>query len=167
MKLPKILLGAVAALVLVLAVYSHGTITAQESQPMLLEVSSEPLKVIRGAQTVAEFDVEIADDATERGRGLMFRTELPPNRAMLFVFENERPVQFWMRNTPRPLDILFVSSDGEIRTIARDTVPFTDTPIPSGVPVRYVLEVNAGIVDYLRLAPGDRLSHPIIGGEDG
>ena len=153
-----------AGVLAVLVIGALTTIRAQEqaSEPMLLELHPEPLKLLRGDDLIAEFDLEIADDADERSRGLMFREEFPPNRAMLFVFEDEKPVSFWMRNTPRPLDIVFVAADGEIRSIARDTEPFSEAPIPSGAPVRYALEVNAGIVNYLKVDLGDRLSHPAI-----
>ena len=157
------------ALPVLFAVFALAAITAiraqgQASSPMLLEVDAAPLQLLRGGALVAEFDVEIAASGEERARGLMFRTEFPPDRAMLFVFDREEPVNFWMRNTPRPLDILFVAADGEIRAIALDTEPFSEAAIPSGVPARYALEVNAGIVNYLRIEPGDRLAHPAIGG---
>lgn len=129
---------------------------------MLLPVDATPLSIRRDGREIARFDIEIADDREERARGLMFRTRLPDDRAMLFVFEQTREVSFWMHNTPRALDMLFVREDGDVATIARNTTPFSRAPVPSGEPVRYVLEINAGLAEALGIVPGDRLVHPII-----
>ncbi|QKV18061.1 DUF192 domain-containing protein [Oricola thermophila] len=138
------------------------TPAAAQEAPMLLPVDETPLSIRRDGREVARFDIEIADDREERARGLMFRTEFPDDRAMLFVFERTRDVSFWMHNTPRSLDMLFVRENGVVATIARNTTPFSRTPVPSGEPVRYVLEINAGMADSLGILPGDRLVHPII-----
>jgi uncharacterized membrane protein (UPF0127 family) len=136
-------------------------VVAQEA-PMLLPVDDTPLSIRRDGREIARFGIEVADDRGERSRGLMFRTEFPADRAMLFVFEQTGEVAFWMQNTPRPLDMLFVRENGEVASIARDTTPFSTASVPSGEPVRYVLEINAGLSDALGIAPGDRFVHPII-----
>jgi uncharacterized membrane protein (UPF0127 family) len=61
-----------------------------------------------------EVRVEIADDASERVRGLMYRTALAENRGMLFVFPDEERLSFWMKNTLIPLSIAFIDSKGRI-----------------------------------------------------
>jgi uncharacterized membrane protein (UPF0127 family) len=71
-----------------------------------------------------------------------------------------------MQNTPRPLDMLFVRENGELASIARNTTPFSTDAVSSGEPVRYVVEINAGLADALGLAPGDRFVHPIISPAD-
>lgn len=134
---------------------------AQEA-PMLLPVDKAPLVIVRDGKEIARFGIEVADDNNERSRGLMFRTDFPDDRAMLFVFDQTREVAFWMQNTPRPLDMLFVRENGELASIARNTTPFSTDPVSSGEPVRYVLEINAGLADSLGLATGDRFVHPII-----
>lgn len=134
---------------------------AQEAA-MMLPVDTAPLAITRDGREITRFDVEVADDSNERSRGLMFRTEFPNDRAMLFVFEETREVAFWMQNTPRPLDMLFVRESGELASIARNTTPFSTDSVGSGEPVRYVLEINAGLADAFGIAPGDRLVHPII-----
>lgn len=101
--------------------------------------------------------VEIADDDAERARGLMYRTELAPQDGMLFLFPDEQPRSFWMKNTPLPLDIVYVSSDGKIVSIAKRTKPFSLDSIPSGAPAESVLEVNAGFADEHGVAVGDRI----------
>ncbi len=149
---------AAVALALVAACWA-GSAFAQE--PMRLPVDAVPLVVAApdGAER-ARFEVEIARTPSQHQRGLMFRTDLPRNRAMLFVFDGEAQRSFWMRNTPTPLDIIYADGQGDIVSIARDTVPFSTRSIPSGAPARYVLEVHAGLTGLLGIRPGDRLRHP-------
>ncbi len=108
---------------------------------------------------VHRFTIEIADDPVERARGLMFRTEMAADHGMLFDFGAEGPRSFWMRNTPLPLDIIFVAADGTVVSIARNTTPYSEASIPSEGDARFVFEVNAGIADRIGLAPGDTLLH--------
>ena len=149
-----LVVGAVAPL--------HVSHAAAQEAPMLLPVDSAPLAVVRDDGEIARFAIEVADDNTERSRGLMFRSEFPDDRAMLFVFEETREVAFWMQNTPRPLDMLFIRDNGVLASIARNTTPFSTDSVESGEPVRYVLEINAGLADTLGIMPGDRFVHPII-----
>jgi uncharacterized protein len=93
---------------------------------------------------VHAFTVELATNDTERSRGLMFRKKLPDGHGMLFDFEQDRPVAFWMHNTYVSLDMIFITGDGRILRIAENNKPLSDRLIPSGGPVRAVLEVVAG-----------------------
>nr|WP_181418669.1 DUF192 domain-containing protein [Pseudoroseicyclus aestuarii] len=111
----------------------------------------------------ARFAVEIADDAEERARGLMYREEMAPLAGMLFVYEAPQPASFWMRNTLIPLDILFADAQGRLITVHDRAVPLDETPIPGGDAVQYVLEINGGMADRLGITPGDVLQHPAIG----
>ena len=109
--------------------------------------------------------VEIADTPQTRETGLMHREELADDTGMLFDFREIRPVSMWMRNTLIPLDMLFVRENGTVARVARNAVPLDLTPIPSGEPVRYVLEIAGGAAETYGVAEGDRLIHPIIVGE--
>jgi uncharacterized membrane protein (UPF0127 family) len=109
------------------------------------------------------FDVELAVTPAQRAHGLMFRKQLAPDAGMLFLFDRAAPRTFWMKNTYLPLDIIFIGADGRIVSIARDTTPLTETPIPSGAPALGVLEVNAGTAERLGLAAGDRVLHRAFG----
>jgi uncharacterized membrane protein (UPF0127 family) len=111
---------------------------------------------------VHEFLVEMAENDAERAKGLMFRKELPEGRGMLFDFHREQEVSFWMENTYIPLDMIFIRGDGRIFRIAENTVPLSTRIIPSGGPVRAVLEVIGGTARKLGIAPGDRVGHPIF-----
>ncbi|WP_312164443.1 DUF192 domain-containing protein [Phenylobacterium sp.] len=108
------------------------------------------------------FFVEIADNDAERERGLMFRKEVPSDRGMLFDFQTPREVAFWMKNTLIPLDIIYIRRDGTVLSIARNTTPLSETPIPSGGPVVGVLELAGGRAEQIGLMPGDRIEHRIF-----
>ena len=108
------------------------------------------------------FRVEMALTPEQRGRGLMFRRELPADAGMLFDFQEVREVSLWMKNTLIPLDMLFIASDGRIVNIAERAVPHSLATVPSAGPVRAVLEINGGTVARLGIRPGDRVVHPIF-----
>jgi uncharacterized membrane protein (UPF0127 family) len=125
---------------------------------------ADPLERIEivGRAGVHVFDVELALTPEQRTKGLMFRRELPSGQGMLFDFGGEGPVSMWMRNTYVSLDMFFIRADGTIARIAENTVPLSETTIPSGVPVKAVLEVVAGTAKRLGIAPGDRVAHKIF-----
>jgi len=108
------------------------------------------------------FSVEIADNDAEREKGLMYRRELPEGRGMLFDFHREQEVSFWMQNTYIPLDMIFIRGDGRIFRIAENTEPLSTRLVPSGGPVRAVLEVIAGTARKLGIEVGDRVASPIF-----
>jgi len=111
------------------------------------------------------FSIELATTEEERARGLMYRQQLPEEHGMLFDFEREEPVAMWMHDTYIPLDMIFIRGDGRILRIAERTQPLSDRIIPSGGPVRAVLEVAGGTAKRLGIAPGDRIGHPIFSGK--
>lgn len=115
---------------------------------------------LRGDWGTARFSVEVADTAQERSRGLMFRESLPRSAGMLFVYPRPQRVSFWMRNTPLPLDLLFVDAFGAITRIYRQAIPFDESPIPGGDGVLVVLEINGGLSDVYGFRPGDQMQHP-------
>ena len=104
-----------------------------------------------------EFQVEIADTPDKRHQGLMSRRTLNDDAGMLFVFEQVRPVSMWMQGTSLSLDMLFIDDDGRIARIVPVTTPESTALIPSGEPVRAVLEVNAGICQRRGIRAGDQI----------
>jgi len=112
---------------------------------------------------VHAFAVELATNEAERAVGLMFRKELPEGRGMLFDFHEDQPVQFWMHNTYIPLDMIFIARDGRIVRVAENAKPMSDDLVPSGRPVRAVLEVIAGTARKLGIAAGDRVTGSFFG----
>jgi uncharacterized protein len=112
---------------------------------------------------VHAFSVELATNAAERAVGLMYRKELPEGRGMLFDFHEDQPVQFWMHNTYISLDMIFIAGDGRVVRVAENAKPMSDDLIPSGRPVRAVLEVIAGTARKFGIAAGDRVTGSIFG----
>ena len=106
-------------------------------------------------ELVKGIDVEIADTEDKRHTGLMFRERMEENQGMLFIFPGEEPQGFYMKNTIIPLDIIFITSKGQIVKIYRHTTPFSEQDLPSIKPIRYVVEVNAGFSDKYNIKEGD------------
>lgn len=94
--------------------------------------------------TLTTIGVAVADEAAERNEGLMDVNKLPSDKGMLFIFEEEQPLSFWMANTPLPLDIIFVNEQKKIVRIHHSTQPFSEKNFESGQPARYVIETKGG-----------------------
>ena len=109
--------------------------------------------------TLISLDIEIASTDYEVQTGLMYRKDMADRQGMLFVFEDEAPHSFYMKNTLIALDILFIDKDLKIINIHRNAQPLNEAGIPSGGPVQYVLEVNAGMSDRWGLEEGDRIQY--------
>ncbi|MBY6005911.1 DUF192 domain-containing protein [Salipiger bermudensis] len=120
---------------------------------------------LRGDWGSVRLRVEVADDAEERAQGLMFVEQMPPGAGMLFVYETERPTAFWMKNTLIPLDMIFADAQGRVVKVHQMAIPHDETPIPSGGPVQYVLEINGGMAAQLGIAEGTEMMHPAISGD--
>ena len=123
----------------------------------------ENMVTIQGDWGHANFNVEIADDAAERAQGLMHVDEMPILSGMLFIYEYPHSPAFWMKNTLIPLDMLFVSPEGEILHIHENAIPHDTTAIPGGDGVQVVLEINGGLSARLGISVGDVLQHPTFG----
>jgi uncharacterized membrane protein (UPF0127 family) len=111
------------------------------------------------------FVVEVAKTADEQERGLMYRTDIPQDGGMIFApyppeGGSPREASFWMKNTPSPLDIIFIRADGTIAKIAENAVPFDQSKIPSGEPVGAVLEIRGGRSLDLGIEEGDKVRWP-------
>ncbi|HEX2138826.1 MAG TPA: DUF192 domain-containing protein, partial [Woeseiaceae bacterium] len=106
------------------------------------------------------FDVYLAETSAQHRRGLMFVRDLPRLTGMLFVYPESAMRSMWMKNTYIPLDMLFIRADGVVSSIARDTEPLSLASIPSEEPIRYVLELNAGVTEELGIGPGSVVHLP-------
>jgi uncharacterized membrane protein (UPF0127 family) len=116
----------------------------------------EPLTLVT-ASGEHKFEVEIAKTVDQRAKGLMYRRFMPEDRGMLFEFETNAPVAFWMENTYISLDMVFISPDGTVTHIAANAEPLSQAVIPSGGPCIGVLEINAGVAAKIGLAVGDKV----------
>lgn len=148
------LLGLLASVLLLMG-------AGQSSPTHATTLRQEPLEITTSKATI-RFTVEIADTEATRNRGMMYRKSLAPDKGMLFDFKTPREAAFWMRNTLIPLDIIFITQDGRILTIARNAVPHSEVPIPSGGVIRGVLELAGGRAAQLGIYPGDRVKHRIF-----
>jgi len=119
--------------------------------------SGEP-RVVLGGKT---FSVEIAETSEEHALGLMFRDSMPADHGMIFIFPDEAPRSFWMKNTRIPLDIMYFDRDLKMVSISADTPPCRVTRCPSYpsiAPAKYVLELNGGVAASLGVGVGDTLT---------
>jgi len=121
---------------------------------------SSPVVVLHTASGDISIRVEVATSPGQLQRGLMWRSEMADDEGMLFVFAEEKPRSFWMKNTPLSLDIIFFDSSGKLVSISPDTRPYSERSIASGAPARYVLEVVAGFSSRHGLRVGDRATLP-------
>ena len=108
-----------------------------------------------------EVRVEVADTEPEHQLGLMGRTALPEDRGMLFVFDEEQELSFWMKDTLIPLSVAFMDSEGRIVDI-QDMKPLDDDPphYVSAEPAQYALEVNQGFFEERGVEVGDEVEVP-------
>ena len=127
--------------------------------------SPEPLTIRTANGKEIAYLVEIADTDESRRRGLMYRREMPSNRGMLLDFEMPSKVSIWMKNTFLSLDIIYINADGEIAKIVTNATPLSTALMNSDTPVRAVLELNAGQVDYHGISRGDRVQHAAFNGQ--
>jgi uncharacterized membrane protein (UPF0127 family) len=93
----------------------------------------------------------------------MFRTSLPADGGMLFLYETPQPIAMWMKNTIIPLDMIFIDDWGRVHRIEANTEPFSLDPIPSDGDVLGILEVNAGVAEKIGLKVGDKIVYPGLG----
>ncbi|WP_208440956.1 DUF192 domain-containing protein [Bartonella raoultii] len=143
---------------------------AVAKKPIELPVHPIPLK-IQTKQGVVSYKLEVAFTPSQAAAGLMYRTDFPRDRAMLFKqqgseqLKDQKKFFMWMANTPLPLDMIFLNSEGIIVSIVEKTTPFSTNPISSGIPATFALEVNAGEVSERQIEKGQRILHPIICGK--
>lgn len=124
-----------------------------------------PVVVLHAGQRVVPFRVELARTDRERERGLMYRNHMDADAGMLFVFDHESPLTFWMKNTFIPLDMIFIGTDRRIVGIVEDAVPETETPRRVNGKSRYVLEIGGGMSRRLGVATGSLVEFQGFPGE--
>ncbi|MBI1300460.1 MAG: DUF192 domain-containing protein [Alphaproteobacteria bacterium] len=109
--------------------------------------------------TTLKYTVELAITPQQQSKGMMFRTEIPDKTGMMFLFPDSKERNFWMKNTPVALDIIFIREDGLIHHIHENAEPESMKHIPSYGEVNAVLEIAGGKAKEEGIAIGDRIIH--------
>jgi uncharacterized protein len=168
-KKPSLVLWAIVLLSLFGIIFFAVRMASEKSDGDIDEVHriEEPQFVKEGelafinahtSDTLKTIDIEIADDEESRTQGLMHRRSMRENRGMLFIFDHEDRLSFWMKNTHLSLDIMYVNEKMKIVDIHYNAVPFSERSLPSKRMARYVVEVNAGFAERHGITEGDFIS---------
>ena len=120
------------------------------------KLEKKDFSIIRSDGTSVAVRAELAVTPEARAFGFMERKKIPSGTGMLFVFENDQILHFWMKNTPHPLSIAFITSDGRIKDIF-DMTPYSLSDTNSTGYVRYALEVPQGWFKEQNIKTGDRI----------
>lgn len=154
---------SVARIALLLWTLVPAMTACQNSRSAALPAGSAPAAVDgprvilhSGARSIP-IRVELARTDSQRERGLMYRNHLEPDAGMLFIFDQDGPLTFWMKNTFIPLDIIFIDRDRRIVGIVENAVPETETPRRVQGLSRYVLEIGGGLSRRLGIAAGGQV----------
>jgi uncharacterized membrane protein (UPF0127 family) len=158
-KFWRVKTGVAAAILLLLFAAWPADASSGPADPPQFDESNV---VLHTAQGPYELTVEMALSGAQRSYGLMFRTQLGPDRGMLFDFGRETFISMWMRNTFIPLDMVFIDRAGRITFIRENTTPQSLETIEAPGRNRAVLEVAAGTVARLGIRVGDRVAHAIF-----
>lgn len=116
------------------------------------------LQILKADSLLVNLDIEIAESDYETQTGLMYRESMEEKQGMLFIFPDVAMHSFYMKNTEFPLDIIFIDEDLEIASFQENAQPLDESGLSSQVPIKYVLEVNAGLSEKWLLEVGDRIS---------
>ena len=119
----------------------------------------QDIKIIRQDGVELTVSAEIAEKTEDRNHGFMERKNIPDGTGMLFIFDRDQILAFWMKNTPHPLSIAYIDSKGKIRDIY-DMTPYSTASIKSSGSVRYALEVPQGWYKKNGITVGDTVVLP-------
>lgn len=117
------------------------------------------LTIIKSDSTKVNLDIEIADTDFDIQTGLMYRDSMKKNQGMLFVFNDFKERYFYMKNTHIPLDLIYIDDAYKIVSFQKNAKPFDESSLPSNTPAKYVLEINAGLIDAWALSVGDIINY--------
>ena len=143
-----------AAALLATALLCAAAASCQKGNPKL---KTKTLSIATASGKAVTIVAEIADTPQTRENGYMFRKNIPDGTGMLFVFEEDKVLRFWMKNTPSPLSIAYIDYKGEIKDIF-DMKPFDLNDTTATGYVRYALEVPQGWFGRVGIKAGDKLS---------
>ncbi|ACU93586.1 Uncharacterized ACR, COG1430 [Capnocytophaga ochracea] len=156
-----LVLVALAAITLILPrFFSNESNRVQEIEiaPQDIDFTRDgELSIFKNDSLIQTIEVEFAKNDEERALGLMYRSSMDEHQGMWFIFPEEAPRSFYMRNTEIPLDIIYLDKDKKVVSIAKNARPYDETSLPSEKPAMYVLEINGGLSDKWGIEKGDRM----------
>ncbi|MFP4093628.1 MAG: DUF192 domain-containing protein [Cyclobacteriaceae bacterium] len=146
-----------------------------EPEPVVIDTPEEPAEEpdfikegelafldAAAGDTLRRIAIEVADDDAQRSQGLMYRSQMADTTGMLFIFDEEAPRSFWMKNTKIPLDIMYVDDALQIIMIYKSVMPYSERSIPSEKPARYVVEVKGGFTTRNNIEEGDLIAFELM-----
>lgn len=145
----------------VLLLQSCKTESKKEIKTEAISFTKEGILTISKQETdsiLTHLDIEIAESEYETETGLMYRESMEDNQGMLFIFPDVAMHSFYMKNTQIALDIIYIDESLKIASFQKDAQPYNETGLSSKVPVKYVLEINAGLSERFGLDIGDAIS---------
>lgn len=146
------------ALSVFLLIICLASFEAAEAKPSSENLTTVRIMTKNGTKT---FEVELADTPAKRTLGLMNRKFLGKNKGMLFIFDDDSVHAFWMKNTHIPLDLVFLNKEKKVNGVLKNLEPFSTVPRSIDKPSRYVLEINAGLIERSKIAIGDVVSFKV------
>ena len=138
-----LLMGVILSCYLVLSACSALSLEFEEKDLSITNLDGKTIPI----------RVELARSIRELSKGYMGREHIPEGTGMLFIFKRDEKLSFWMKDTPTPLSIAFINSNGEIREI-RNMTPFSRESVNSSEAVRYALEVPQGWFERNNIGTG-------------
>jgi uncharacterized membrane protein (UPF0127 family) len=154
-----------AAALVVLVMFRPGVAQPVDPAGPQPALPSETLSITGDDGVVHKFSVELPVTQAQQDTGEMFRTNIPADAGMLFVWQPPQVSNMWMKNCPVPEDMVFIAPDGTIAAIAEMTVPFSTKTITSNIPVAATLELQGGITAKDNINVGDRVVAKQFGGQ--
>jgi len=142
---------------LALLLIAAGAARADEPTQAQPKLPTETLSIISDDGKTHVFTVELPVTAQQQDTGEMFRTSIPADTGMLFMWPQPQVAEMWMENCPVPEDMVFIGADGTIKSIAENTVPYSLKNVSSGVPVMATLELQGGITAAEDINVGDKV----------
>ena len=156
-----LVLVALAAIALILPrFFSNESNRVQEIEitPQDIDFTRDgEVSIFKNDSLIQTIEVEFAKNDEERALGLMYRSSMDEHQGMWFIFPEEAPRSFYMRNTEIPLDIIYLDKDKKVVSIAKNARHYDETSLPSEKPAMYVLEINGGLSDKWGIEKGDRM----------
>lgn len=113
------------------------------------------VQIFKADSLLVKLDIEIAESEYETQTGLMYRESMAEKQGMLFIFPDVAVHSFYMKNTQFPLDIIYIDENWKIASFQENAQPLNESGLSSQVPIKYVLEVNAGLSEKWLLEVGD------------